>query len=117
MNFRITSGLPDSIHSGQIISYKVSPIAGLPLSWTTEIKDVEPYKRFVDIQLNGPYTLWQHEHRFEEIESGVQMYDTVTYQLPFSFIGVLAHKLFIKRQLHNIFDYRYQKIEAIFNRV
>lgn len=117
MNFRITSGLPDTIHTGQTISYKVSPIAGIPLSWTTEIRDVEPCKRFVDIQLKGPYKLWQHEHRFDETDGGVWMSDTVTYILPYSFLGILAHGLFIKRQLDNIFDYRYQKIETMFNKV
>lgn len=42
------------------------------------------------------------------------MTDIVHYQLPLGFLGTMAHKLFVKRQLERIFSYRREKIEAIF---
>lgn len=117
MNFRITSPISDSgINAGQIITYKVSPILNIPLSWMTEITDVEQHKHFVDEQKKGPYKLWQHKHVFEEKDGKTLMTDIVRYQLPLGLIGRLAHFLFVKRQLQNIFDYRHRKIEAMFNR-
>ena len=60
--------------------------------------------------------MWHHEHFFEIQENGVLMKDIITYQLPFGFIGDLMHVLFIKRQLNNIFDYRFKLMNQIFNK-
>jgi len=38
----------------------------------------------------------------------------VHYELPLGFIGDATHSLFIKKQLEEIFDYRYKKIQKIF---
>lgn len=117
MKFKITSAIPkNGIYEGQIITYKVSPILNIPLSWMTEITHIEPNKRFIDEQRTGPYTLWHHEHWFDITSDGVLMTDIVYYQLPLYFIGDIAHFLFIKRQLNNIFDFRYRKIEELFNK-
>jgi len=116
MNFRITSPADGrGIYPGQVITYKVSPLLGIPLSWMTEITHVERHQHFVDEQRHGPYRLWHHQHHFEEKDGGIQMTDIVHYQLPAFWLGEIAHLLFIKQQLGNIFDYRYKKIEAIFN--
>jgi ligand-binding SRPBCC domain-containing protein len=117
MNFRITS--PDEgrgLYAGQIITYKVSPLLGIPMSWMTEITHVVHHSYFVDEQKRGPYRLWHHKHFFEQLDDGVLMTDMVHYQLPMFGLGDIAHFIFIKRQLDNIFDYRYQKIENIFNK-
>ena len=116
MKLQVTSGpLPDYTYAGQIITYKVSPLLGVPLSWMTEITHVERYKRFVDEQRFGPYKLWHHQHHFSEHSNGVLMTDIVHYALPLWFIGSLAHSLFVKKQLQGIFDYRCQVIEQEFN--
>jgi ligand-binding SRPBCC domain-containing protein len=116
MNFRVTSGaLPDEVYPGQIITYKVSPILGIPLSWMTEITQVVHLLHFVDEQRRGPYRMWHHEHHFEEIpDGGVLMTDIVYYELPLWLLGELARPLFINRQLHNIFEYRKNKIASLF---
>lgn len=117
MNFTVTSGdLPHEIYPGQVITYKVSPVLGIPLFWMTEITHIVPNKLFVDEQRKGPYRLWHHQHHFEQKSDGVLMTDIVHYQLPMGFLGNIAYLLFIKKQLHNIFEYRYNKIEEIFNK-
>jgi len=115
MRFRVTSGdLPGDIYPGQIITYKVSPILNIPLFWMTEITHVEPQKMFVDEQRRGPYRMWHHQHHFESCKDGVLMTDIVHYELPFWVFGELARKLFVSRQLDNIFEYRKQKVESLF---
>jgi ligand-binding SRPBCC domain-containing protein len=116
MNFRVTSGeLPDEVYPGQIITYKVSPILGIPLFWMTEITHVEPLKRFVDEQRRGPYRMWHHEHHFEVApEGGTLMTDIIYYELPLWLLGELGRPLFVNRQLHNIFEYRRTKIATLF---
>src|SRR5690606_6783919 len=83
MNFTVTSGdLPGEIFPGQIITYKVSPLLGIPLNWETEITEVKPLEYFTDNQKKGPYKLWKHTHLFEEKDGKVLMKDIVKYELP-----------------------------------
>jgi ligand-binding SRPBCC domain-containing protein len=103
------------MYARQIIEYKVSPILGIPLYWMTEITHVENKKYFVDEQRFGPYSLWHHQHHFKEIPGGIEMTDTVHYKLPFWIIGDIANWLLVKRQLKTIFDYRFKKVEELFN--
>jgi ligand-binding SRPBCC domain-containing protein len=69
----------------------------------------------VDEQRFGPYSFWHHKHFLEEITGGVMMTDLVHYKLPLGPLGKLANNLFVKRQLDDIFNYRYQRVEELFN--
>lgn len=115
MGFVITSGQPEKMFPGQIITYKVSPFPGFVTNWVTEITHVLAGSYFVDEQRFGPYQMWHHIHRFEEKQSGVLMTDQVSYKLPFGFIGRIAHGLFVKAQLKRIFEFREQKLDELFN--
>lgn len=115
MGFVITSGQPEKMFPGQIITYKVSPFPGFVTNWVTEITHVLAGSYFVDEQRFGPYRMWHHIHRFEEKQSGVLMTDQVSYKLPFGFIGRIAHGLFVKAQLKRIFEFREQKLNELFN--
>jgi ligand-binding SRPBCC domain-containing protein len=104
----------EKMYPGQIIEYKVSPVWGIPIYWMTEITHVEDGKYFVDEQRFGPYSLWHHQHHFAAIDGGVEMTDIVHYKLPFWLLGDIAQGLFVKQQLKNIFDFRFQKVEKLF---
>lgn len=70
---------------------------------------------FVDVQLRGPYAFWHHTHRFSPIdEQATIIEDEVLYLLPFGPLGKIAHRIWIKRQLERIFDYRAKVIVALF---
>ena len=115
MGFIITSGKPENMYSGQIISYKINLIPGFKSNWVTEITQVKDLEYFIDEQRFGPYKMWHHEHRFIEFGSGIKMKDKVSYKIPFGFVGNIIHQLFIKRRLMNIFAYRIHKLETIFS--
>jgi ligand-binding SRPBCC domain-containing protein len=101
---------------GQIIEYYVRPVLGIRMHWVTEITHVEDGVYFVDEQRFGPYSFWHHKHFLKETAEGIEMIDEVHYKLPAGFLGKIANALFVKKQLQQIFDYRYQRVEAIFNR-
>lgn len=114
LDFKITSELNDEeIHPGQIITYTVKPLLGIPLFWMTEISHVERHKLFVDEQRKGPYALWHHQHHFKPIEGGVEMTDIVHYRIPFGPLGALGTPI-VKGQLSKIFAFRKQKVEELF---
>jgi len=48
------------------------------------------------------------------LPDGVRMTDRVTYALPFGPLGDLTHALYIRRRLAQIFDYRREKVNALF---
>lgn len=117
MKFRVTSShLPDKIYTGLLITYKVSPLVRIPLTWVTEIMEVEDQKMFVDEQRKGPYKYWRHEHYFEENERGGKMTDIVQYRLPFGILGDIVHRLVVKSQLESIFNYRFKKVIELFGK-
>ena len=117
MRFQILSDEVDlkEMYPGQLIEYTVTPLLGIKLHWVTEITQVLNKKYFVDEQRFGPYTLWHHKHFLKEVEGGVEMTDIVHYKIPFGFIGRLANSLFIKNKVKEIFDYRYNRLEILFN--
>jgi ligand-binding SRPBCC domain-containing protein len=115
LGFEVTSkNNENKMYPGMIITYKVSPLFGIKLSWMTEITHVKDKEYFVDEQRVGPYTLWHHQHKITVIEGGVLMTDIVTYQPPFGFIGAIANTLIIKAKLKEIFDYRTTAVEKRF---
>lgn len=117
MGFEITTAhMSDIMYPGMIISYKVSPVLGIKLPWVTEITHVSNKEFFVDEQRKGPYKMWHHEHRIIQTDDGLIMTDLITYEPPFGFLGALANKLFIKKQLNDIFDYRKKIIDDKFNK-
>ena len=116
MGFEITSkNSEEKIYPGMIITYKVSPILNIKMNWVTEITQVKENKFFIDEQRLGPYKMWHHQHIFIDNEDHVLMKDIVTYIPPFGLLGDIANKLFIKRQLNEIFNYRFVEMNKIFN--
>lgn len=115
MGFEILNNPGDKMYPGQIIEYYVRPVLGLKLHWVTEITHVKENAFFVDEQRFGPYSFWHHQHIIKPKGNGTEMTDLVHYKAPFGFAGNMANALFIKRQLRDVFDYRYKKLEAIFN--
>ena len=115
MDFRVTSPPVDKVYAGQVIEYMVKGLPGIPMYWMTEITHVDEGKYFVDEQRYGPYDLWHHEHHFKEINGTVEMRDIIHYKIPYWFLGDLANKLYVGKQVKEIFDYRTNKINEIFN--
>ena len=114
MGFNIASGADRPMYAGQIIQYIVTPILGIKTKWITEITHVINKHYFVDEQRFGPYSLWHHKHFIKEIDGGIEMEDIIDYKVPFGILGQLVHPFLIKPKLEAIFNYRTQKLEALF---
>ena len=114
MGFDILSGADRKMFAGQIIQYVVTPIAGIPTKWVTEITHVKDKEFFVDEQRFGPYALWHHKHFIKPIPGGVEMEDIVDYKLSMGILGQLVHPIIVKPKLKEIFDYRYQKLIELY---
>lgn len=107
MDFEITSDYKnEKMFAGMIIEYIVRPVLALPMRWVTEITHVKEKEYFVDEQRFGPYALWHHKHTFRVENDKLIMEDLVNYALPFGLLGRIAHRLFVKKRVEEIFNYR-----------
>jgi ligand-binding SRPBCC domain-containing protein len=115
MDFRIVQcPSTKALYDGMQIEYRVKPLLGIPLKWVTLINRVTTGVSFTDTQTAGPYALWEHTHTFETTAGGTRMQDKVIYALPLGILGTLAHRLFVRKQLEDIFRYRENKIQQLF---
>lgn len=111
--FKILSMSTESIEEGSTIRYRLR-LHGIPVHWTTNIREWNPPHCFVDEQTKGPYKLWRHTHRFEAHGGRTRMIDEVQYALPFGVVGRLVHALKVRRDVSRIFDYRRRRIDVLF---
>jgi hypothetical protein len=106
VHFRLLTPPPIAFGAGTLLDYRLR-LHGVPFGWTTRIEVWEPPHYFRDTQDRGPYALWEHEHTFEpDGEGGTTIGDRVRYAVPYGPLGALAHRLFVRRDLERIFDFR-----------
>ncbi|MGZ5411029.1 MAG: SRPBCC family protein [Solirubrobacterales bacterium] len=110
LGFRVTTPGEVEMRAGTLIDYRLK-LHGIPVRWRTRIEAWDPPHRFVDAQIRGPYSLWEHTHTFKPDGPGaVVIADSVRYALPLGPLGALAHAAFVGRDLERIFDYRREAV-------
>jgi ligand-binding SRPBCC domain-containing protein len=114
LHFTITSELPDRMYVGLALTYTVTPLFNIPLSWMTVITAIEDGAAFSDEQRVGPYKTWQHQHLFRSVEGGMEMRDLVHYALPFDPLSRPLHDLVVLQRLQEIFAFRYKTLAQRF---
>jgi len=115
LNFHVDHISTDGVQDGSVIDYSLK-LHGIPIKWRSKIIDFQPKKSFRDIQLKGPYKIWDHEHKFEEIGQGTLIEDFVKFRLPFGFLGHLGGFLFVRRDVRSIFAFRKNIAGKIFKK-
>jgi ligand-binding SRPBCC domain-containing protein len=107
LNFRIVD-VPGELGLKSLIRYRLR-LFGVPISWLTEIRTWQPPRTFVDVQLRGPYLLWEHTHRLTAVEHGTEIHDHVRYRVP----GGRLVNVVVRRLLDAIFDYRASRTASL----
>lgn len=115
MNMRMLNEQQLEMYPGMIISYKVSPLLGISLPWSSEITQVKKGEYFIDSMIEGPFKIWHHQHFFKGVEGGTEITDIVNYQVPLGILGKLFHPLIVKQRVAGIFEYRNKRIKEIFS--
>jgi hypothetical protein len=113
LRFSVVTPAPIDMSVGTFIQYRLR-WHGVPIRWDTLIQAWEPPRRFVDVQVRGPYRLWHHTHEVQALDGGRSlMRDTIRYAIGFGPVGALARGLIVRRDLETIFDYRARRVPAL----
>jgi len=112
LGLRILIPEPVVMARGLTIDYRVR-VMGLPVRWRSLISEYNPPHGFRDLQVIGPYRRWDHQHRFRRENGGTVIEDVVAYEPPFGPLGALMHRLTIRTQLLDIFDFRARRVAQL----
>jgi ligand-binding SRPBCC domain-containing protein len=112
LNFRVLSIDTPVVRPGTLIRYRLK-LHGVPIGWTTLIQEWSPPYRFRDVQLEGPYRLWDHLHEFEPVDGGTLLRDRVRFRTPLDALRRTPLLSWVDRDVERIFRYRQSVIAEI----
>lgn len=116
LRFEVVSA-DTAMRPGLRLLYRLRPLLGIPTTWVSEIARLDPPHCFVDVQVRGPYSHWEHTHMFEDAGVGdglgTRITDLVVYELPFGRLGDLVNALVVRPRLAAIFAHRRRAIERL----
>lgn len=96
-----------TIENGRVVlRMKFGPISK---RWIANHHDGVPGHRFIDSLKEGPFKVWDHEHRFETRGSNAsQLIDHIEYRLPLEPLSRIVASTFVKHKLERMFRYRHE---------
>ncbi len=100
----------DGIKKGAKVRFRLR-FFKIPMVWEAEHIDYQENKLFKDRQIKGPFSKWEHTHRF--ISDGKEnsiMEDKIEFKLPFGFLSRPFYG-FAKKEFKRIFKYRHRVLK------
>jgi hypothetical protein len=81
------------------------------MNWTLVHQASGDALGFDDVQTEGPFASWRHEHRFLDEDEGRSMLeDRLRYRLPFGPVGALCDGA-VERRLAEVFAFRHRRTQ------
>src|SRR5450432_3087027 len=100
-----------------VTSFRLIPFLPFRARWIALITEFEWNHHFADVQKQGPFKSFHHRHELtDETRSqinGTVLRDVIEYEVGFGLLGELAQKVFVDRQLRQIFEYRQRALEKL----
>lgn len=101
---------PEQLTLGSTIRFSISAM-GQVLRAAHEVTEFDPPHGFVEVQIEGPFKEWTHEHRFTPNDDGtVTVSDRIEFTPPSGILGLLMSESRIRAQLEEGFDHRAWKL-------
>lgn len=114
LSFKVHLQTTKEIQEGTRLIYSLK-LHGIRFCWQSLITDFEKNKRFSDLQVFGPYSVWHHTHQFIEKDGGTLIRDCVVYRVPLCVPGDIVIHPFVRKDLDKIFTWRRKKMAELFN--
>lgn len=102
------------IRDGQRVVLKVW--APWPRKWVAVHEDYIEGVQFKDRQVKGPFPQWVHTHRVYPDPQGQRgvslMRDHIEFKIPAGPLGAIVYRLFMRKQIEQMFDHRHATLVA-----
>jgi ligand-binding SRPBCC domain-containing protein len=107
--------------SRMTISFRAIPLLPIRVLWDAQIVDFEWNSTFADEQCpRGPFRYWLHRHtvrtQVKGSTTGSLVEDELEYELPFGFLGDIADRWVVARQIRQIFAHRQRRLLELLGR-
>lgn len=105
----VTEGL---LAAGDEVTWRARHF-GVPLRLRVRVTEVDRPSYFRDEQVAGPFADFDHEHRFEPVDGGTELRDTVRFRSPAGPLGAVADALVIRRYLRRLIGRRNRRLATL----
>lgn len=105
------------LHLNSVVELNVTQYGIFKSYWKVKISQYIENEMIGDYMLKGPFKYWYHKHCFDVQAGKTIMTDRVDYDLPLGFLGNIAHALFVKKMIENMFEYRHKKTKEILEKI
>lgn len=106
INCRI-SAARDGIYDGNRVLLRITR-GPIRIDWLAEQCNVEPNRRFDDVQITGPFGFWHHVHRFIPISSKqCTLEDSIEYDMKLKHLLNPFASLVVEPDLTRLFTFRH----------
>jgi ligand-binding SRPBCC domain-containing protein len=96
----------------------VTKLGPFRLKWVAEHRDYREGRQFRDVQVTGPFALWNHTHCFEaDGPQACWLEDRIEYALPGGYLGRLLGGRMARKRLERLFDYRHRVTAEQFTKI
>lgn len=103
----------DGIQKDVRVTFRIR-IFRIPMAWVAEHTDYQENREFKDRQIKGPFSKWEHTHRFiSECRESSIMEDQVEFKLPFGWLSRPFYG-FAKKEFERMFSYRHRVLKHDF---
>lgn len=103
-----TGGIRDGART--VVRVRVGPLG---FRWVAVHREYEQNRRFVDEQVEGPFSHWIHEHRFEPTGPEASRYtDRIEFGPPFGVGGAVAAQWVARPRTERMLAYRHATVRA-----
>ena len=92
---------------GQEVHIKVMQFGIFPIIMKMKFIEYEYPKVLTDMQLTGIFKSLKQVRIIEDIGDGyTRLTDKFEYEMPFGFLGIIAHVLFVRAMIQSMFTFR-----------
>ena len=109
--FEVVGGTPEVAEGSRVVLRLAK--GPLRVRWVAEHRNVRPGAGFRDVQVRGPFALWEHDHLFEDSAAGgATLHDRIRFRPPAGALGRLLMEGNLRRDLKSTFRYRHATTAA-----
>jgi ligand-binding SRPBCC domain-containing protein len=104
----VTSGL---IGLGEQVTWRATHFR-VPFTMTSRVTELDRPRRFVDLQVKGPFRTFHHEHLYESVAGETVMIDRIRFDAPLGIIGRVVERAVLGSYLQKLIEQRGSYIKA-----